>query len=73
MQSRGRYRSVLFSVCACLSFPVIWSTVAFSAEPAETEPVPVIQASEVVVSPFRSLTSRVQSRSLPESKCKNEN
>ena len=66
MQSRGRYRSVLVSVCACLSFPVIWSTVAFSAEPAETEPVPVIQASEVVVSatktslPVSHVTSAVE-------------
>lgn len=66
MQFRGRYRSVLVSVCACLSFPVIWSTVAFSAEPAETEPVPVIQASEVVVSatktplPVTHVTSAVE-------------
>jgi vitamin B12 transporter len=66
MQSRGRYRSVLFSVCACLSFPVISSTVAFSGEPAETEPVPVIQASEVIVSatktplPVSHVTSAVE-------------
>ena len=66
MQSRGRYRSVLVSVWACLSFPVIWSTVAFSAEPAETEPVPVIETSEVVVSatktplPVSHLTSAVE-------------
>lgn len=66
MQSRGRYRSVLFSVCVCLSFPVIWSTVAFGAEPAETEPVPVIRASEVVVSatktplPISHVTSAVE-------------
>jgi vitamin B12 transporter len=66
MQSRGRYRSVLVSVWACLSFPVIWSTVAFSAEPAETEPVPVIETSEVVVSatktplPVSHVTSAVE-------------
>ena len=66
MRSRDRYRSVLFSVCACLSFLVIWSTVAFSTEPAETEPVPVIQASEVIVSatktplPISHVTSAVE-------------
>lgn len=66
MQSHGRYQSVLVSVCACLSFPVIWSPVAFSAEPAETEQVPVIETSEVVVSatktpiPVSHLTSAVE-------------
>ena len=39
MQSRNRYRSVLFSVCAFLSFSVIWSVTAFGEEPAKTEPI----------------------------------
>jgi vitamin B12 transporter len=66
MQSRGRYRSVSVFVCAWLSFPVIWSTVAFSAEPAESEPVPVIKTSEVIVSatktplPISHVTSAVE-------------
>src|SRR5215831_10430677 len=66
MQSRDRCRSVSFSVCLFLSFPVIWSTVAYSAEPAETESVPVIQASELIVSatktplPVSHVTSAVE-------------
>lgn len=66
MRFRGRYRFVLVFVCTCLSFPILWSTVAVGAEPAETEPVPVIQASEVIVSatktplPVSHVTSAVE-------------
>ena len=64
MQSGNWYRSVLFSLCACLSFPVIWSVTAFGEEPAETEPV--IETREVVISatktpvPVSHLTSAVE-------------
>ena len=64
MQSGNRYQSVLFSVCAFLSFPVIWSAAAFGDEPAETEPV--IETREVVISatktpvPISYLTSAVE-------------
>lgn len=64
MQSVNRYRSVLFSMCAFLSFPVIWSVTAFGEEPAETEPV--IETREVVISatktpvPISHLTSAVE-------------
>ena len=64
MQSSNRYRSVLLSVCAFLSFPVIWSVTAFGEEPAETEPV--IETREVVISatktpvPVSHLTSAVE-------------
>lgn len=64
MQSVNRYRSVLFSMGAFLSFPVIWSVTAFGEEPAETEPV--IETREVVISatktpvPVSHLTSAVE-------------
>ena len=64
MQSGNRYRSVLFSVCALLSFLAIWSVTAFGAEPADTEPV--IETREVVISatktpvPVTQLTSAVE-------------
>ena len=64
MQSGNRYRSVLFSVCALLSFPVIWSVTAFGEAPAETEPV--IETREVVISatktpvPVSQVTSAVE-------------
>ena len=64
MQSGNWYRSVLFSVCALLSFPVIWSVTAFGEEPAETEPV--LETREVVISatktpvPVTQLTSAVE-------------
>ena len=64
MRSGNRYRSVLFSVCAFLSFPVIWSVTAFGDEPAETEPV--LETREVVISatktpvPVSHLTSAVE-------------
>lgn len=64
MQSVNLYRSVLFSMCAFLSFPVIWSVTAFGEEPAETEPV--IETREVVISatktpvPVSHLTSAVE-------------
>ncbi len=48
MQSGNRYRSVLFSMCAFLSFSVMWSVTAFGEEPAETEPV--LETREVIVS-----------------------
>ena len=65
MLSGNRYRSVLFSVCAFLSFPVIWSSVeAFGEESAVTEPV--LETREVVISatktpvPVTHLTSAVE-------------
>jgi vitamin B12 transporter len=64
MRSVNRYRSVLFSMCAFLSVPVIWSVTAFGEEPAETEPV--IETREVVISatktpvPVSHLTSAVE-------------
>lgn len=64
MQSGNWYRSVLFSLCACLSFPVIGSVTAFGEEPAETEPV--LETREVVISatktpvPVTQLTSAVE-------------
>ena len=64
MQSDNRYRSVLFSVCALLSFPVTWSMAAFGEEPAETEQV--IETREVVISatktpvPVSQVTSAVE-------------
>jgi vitamin B12 transporter len=64
MQSGHRYRFVLFSVCAFLSFPVTWSVEAFGEEPADTEPV--LETREVVVTatktpvPVTHLTSAVE-------------
>ena len=64
MRSGNRYRSVLFSMCAFLSFPVIWSVAAFGEEPAETEPV--LETREVVISatktpvPVSQVTSAVE-------------
>ena len=64
MQCGNRYRSVLFSVSAFLSFPVIWSVTAFGEEPAETEPV--LETREVVISatktpvPVSQVTSAVE-------------
>jgi vitamin B12 transporter len=64
MQSGHRYRFVLFSVCAFLSFPVTWSMEAFGEEPADTEPV--LETREVVVTatktpiPVTHLTSAVE-------------
>ncbi len=67
MWSGNRYRSVLFSLCALLIFPVIWSVPAFGEEPAETEPViETIETREVVISatktpvPVSHLTSAVE-------------
>ena len=64
MRCWNRYRSVLFSMCAFLSFPVIWSVAAFGEELAEIEPV--IETREVVISatktpvPVSHLTSAVE-------------
>ena len=64
MQSGNRYRSVLFSVCAFLSFSVMCSVTAFGEEPAKTEPV--LETREVVISatktpvPVTQLTSAVE-------------
>jgi vitamin B12 transporter len=64
MQSGNRDRSILFSVCALLSFPVIWSVAAFGEEPAKTEQV--IETREVVISatktpvPASQVTSAVE-------------
>ena len=64
MQSGNRYRSVLFTVCACLSCSVMWSVTAFGEEPAKTEPV--LETREVVISatktpvPVTQLTSAVE-------------
>ena len=64
MRAGNRYRSALFSMCAFLSFPVIWSVTAFGEEPAEIEPV--IETREVVISatktpvPVSHLTSAVE-------------
>jgi len=64
MQSGNGYRSVVFSVCAFLSVPVIWSVTAFGEEPTETEPV--LETREVVISatktpvPISHLTSAVE-------------
>ncbi|TKB59064.1 MAG: TonB-dependent receptor [Nitrospira sp.] len=64
MQSGNRYRSVLFTVCAFLSFSVMWSVTAFGEEPAKTEPV--LETREVVISatktpvPVTQLTSAVE-------------
>ena len=64
MQSGNRYRSVLFTVCAFLSFSVMWSVTAFGEEPARTEPV--LETREVVISatktpvPVTQLTSAVE-------------
>jgi vitamin B12 transporter len=64
MQSARWYRFVLFSVCAFLSFPVMWSGTAFAEEPADTEPV--LETREVVVTatktpvPVTHVTSAVE-------------
>jgi vitamin B12 transporter len=64
MQSGNRYRSVLFTVCAFLSFSVMWSVTTFGEEPAKTEPV--LETREVVISatktpvPVTQLTSAVE-------------
>ncbi len=64
MCSGNRYRSVLFSVCAFLSFSVMWSVTAFGEEPAKTEPI--LETREVVISatktpvPVTQLTSAVE-------------
>ena len=64
MQSGNRCRSVLFSMCAFLSFPSIWSTVAFGEEASDAEPV--LETREVIVSatktplPIDQVTSAVQ-------------
>ena len=64
MQSGNRYRSVLFTVCAFLSFSVMWSVTAFGEEPAETQAV--LETKEVVISatktpvPVTQLTSAVE-------------
>jgi len=64
MRSGNRYRSVLFTVCAFLSFSVMWSVTAFSEEPVETQPV--LETGEVVISatktpvPVTQLTSAVE-------------
>ena len=64
MQSGNRYQSLLFSVCAFLSFPVTWSATAFGEEPIETEQI--IETREVVISatktpvPVNQVTSAVE-------------
>jgi vitamin B12 transporter len=64
MQSGNRYQSVLFTVCAFLSYPVIWSATAFGEEPAEPEQI--IETREVVISatktpvPVSQVTSAVE-------------
>jgi vitamin B12 transporter len=64
MQSRGRYRSVLLCIVIALVGPIPWFPSVFAQEP--TEPVPVIETSEVVVSatktpvPVSHLTSAVE-------------
>jgi vitamin B12 transporter len=64
MWSGRWYRSVLFSVCAFLSVPLIASTAVFGEEPAEAEPV--IETKEVVISatktpvPLTQVTSAVE-------------
>ncbi len=64
MCSGSRYRSLLFFVCALLSFPLIWPVTAFGEAPAETEPVVVTR--EVVISatktplPVSQVTSAVE-------------
>lgn len=64
MQSGNRYRSVLFSLCAFLSFAVIRYVPAFGEEPAKTEQV--VETREVVISatktpvPVSHLTSAVE-------------
>lgn len=64
MQSGNRYRSVSFSLCAFLSFPVIWSATAFGEEP--DEPEQIIETREVVISatktpvPVSQVTSAVE-------------
>jgi len=64
MQSGNRYRSVLFSLCAFLSFAVIRCVTAFGEEPAKTEQV--VETREVVISatktpvPISHLTSAVE-------------
>lgn len=64
MQSANRYRSVLFSVCAFLSFSVMWSVTALGEEPAKAEPV--LETREVVISatktpvPVSHLTSAAE-------------
>lgn len=64
MQCGNRYRSVLFSVCVFLSFPVIWSVTAFGEEPSETEPI--LETREVIVSatktpiPISQVTSAIE-------------
>lgn len=66
MQCGNRYRSVVFSACVVLICPVIWCTVVFGEEPAETEPVSVIETREVIVSatktplPISHVTSAVE-------------
>lgn len=64
MQSCNWYRVVIFSVCAFLSFPAIWSVTALGGEPAETEPI--LETREVIISatktevPLRQVTSAVE-------------
>jgi vitamin B12 transporter len=64
MQSGNRYRSVLFSLCAFLSFAVIRCVPSFGEEPAKTEQV--VETREVVISatktpvPVSHLTSAVE-------------
>jgi vitamin B12 transporter len=64
MRSGSRYRSVLFSVCTFLSFPVICSVTAFGEEPIEAEHI--LETREVVISatktpvPVTHLTSAVE-------------
>jgi vitamin B12 transporter len=64
MQSGIRYRVVLFSVCAFLSFSIISSVTAFGEEPTETESI--LETREVVVTatkteiPVRRVTSAIE-------------
>jgi vitamin B12 transporter len=64
MPSDPWYRSVLFSVCVCLTFPLLSSVTAFGEEPAELEPV--LETREVVISatktpvPVSQVTSAVE-------------
>ena len=64
MWSGNRYRSVVFSVCAFLSLPIIGSTLAFGEEASDAEPV--LETREVIISatkaeiPVKQVTSAVE-------------
>jgi vitamin B12 transporter len=64
MWSGNRYRSVVFSVCAFFSIPIIGSTLAFGEEASDTKPV--LETREVIISatkaeiPVKQVTSAVE-------------